>query len=120
MRIRRITVQNILFFETIYEFSVYHNINFFILSAYRGKFANFFTLLHKNFVRCPLPGGVRCREVLKNIAIICILTYRQVIVMGFLRVTEQSMSAYRIICPTWYFLNHNTAFYKNFLKNRNK
>ena len=32
------------------------------MSAYRGKFANFFTLLHKNFVRCPLPGGVRSRE----------------------------------------------------------
>ena len=62
MRIRRITVQNILFFETSSEFSVLSIHLFFILSAYRGKFANFFTLLYKHFVRCPLPGGVRSRE----------------------------------------------------------
>ena len=62
MRIRRITVQNVLFFKIVSKFSALSIHLFFILSAYRGKFANFFTLLHKKFVRCPLPGGGRSRE----------------------------------------------------------
>ena len=67
MQTRRITVHKILFFETVSEFSVLSIFIFFILSAYRGKFANFCTLLQKNFVRCPLPGGVRSREGRSNL-----------------------------------------------------
>ena len=55
-------MQNVLFFKIVSEFSALSIHLFFILSAYKCKFANFFTLLHKKFVRCPLTGGVRSRE----------------------------------------------------------
>ena len=62
MQIPRITVQMILFSETESEFSVFSVFIFFILSAYRGQFAIFCTLLQKKVVLCSLFGGVHSRE----------------------------------------------------------
>ena len=62
MQTRQITVQNILFFETVSEFSVLY---IFILSFCPLIEVNFLFFLYtsaKNFVRCPLLGGVRSRE----------------------------------------------------------
>ena len=62
MQTRRITVHKILFFETVSEFSV---LSIFIFSFCPLIEVNLLIFVHfckKNFVRCPLPGGVRSRE----------------------------------------------------------